>query len=204
MIKKANKKVAILNFVVLFILILVGLFVLSVPQFDLSSLSVASFYLYFPSVALLLVYCILYLSFALTKKEHSALEKILNVYTALMIATIAIAVCASLIVTFCGKNGKAEKERFLNTFGTQSLFGLDSADADLSVPSSKGNEYNTRNFVFGNTYITDQNRSFVFRGEQNNDGGDFTLINIAGSGILNVPNLYVNYYIHFICFTLLT
>lgn len=65
MIKKANKKVAILNFVVLFILILVGLFVLSVPQFDLSSLSVASFYLYFPSVALLLVYCILYLSFAL-------------------------------------------------------------------------------------------------------------------------------------------
>lgn len=55
MIKKANKKVAILNFVVLFILILVGLFVLSVPQFDLSSLSVASFYLYFPSVALLLV-----------------------------------------------------------------------------------------------------------------------------------------------------
>lgn len=31
MIKKANKKVAILNFVVLFILILVGLFVLSVP-----------------------------------------------------------------------------------------------------------------------------------------------------------------------------
>lgn len=85
------------------------------------------------------------------------------------------------------QNGKAEKERFLNTFGTQSLFGLDSADADLSVPSSKGNEYNTRNFVFGNTYITDQNRSFVFRGEQNNDGGDFTLINIAGSGILNVP-----------------
>ena len=61
MIKKANKKVAVLNFVVLFILILVGLFVLSVPQFDLSSLSVASFYLYFPSVALLLVYCILYL-----------------------------------------------------------------------------------------------------------------------------------------------
>ena len=89
----------ILNFVVLFILILVGLFVLSVPQFDLSSLSVASFYLYFPSVALLLVYCILYLSFAITKKEHSALEKILNVYTALMIATIVIAVCASLIVT---------------------------------------------------------------------------------------------------------
>ena len=161
MIKKANKKVAILNFVVLFILILVGLFVLSVPQFDLSSLSVASFYLYFPSVALLLVYCILYLSFALTKKEHSALEKILNVYTALMIATIVIAVCASLIVTFCGKNGKAEKERFLNTFGTQALFGLDSADADLSVPSSKGNEHNTRNFVFGNTYITDQNLSLI-------------------------------------------
>ena len=72
MIKKANKKVAVLNFVVLFILILVGLFVLSVPQFDLSSLSVASFYLYFPSVALLLVYCILYLSFALTKKEHTS------------------------------------------------------------------------------------------------------------------------------------
>ena len=159
MIKKANKKVAVLNFVILFILILVGLFVLSVPQFDLSSLSVASFYLYFPSVALLLVYCILYLSFALTKKEHSALGKILNGYTALMIAAIIIAVCASLIVTFCGKNGKAEKERFLNTFGTQALFGLDSADADLSVPSSKGNEHNTRNFVFGNTYITDQNRS---------------------------------------------
>ena len=59
MIKKANKKVAVLNFAILFILILVGLFVLSVPQFDLSSLSVASFYLYFPSVALLLVYCIL-------------------------------------------------------------------------------------------------------------------------------------------------
>ena len=187
MIKKANKKVAVLNFVILFILIVVGLFVLSVPQFDLSSLSVASFYLYFPSVALLLVYCILYLSFALTKKEHSALEKILNVYTALMIATIAIAVCASLIVTFCGKNGKAEKERFLNTFGTQALFGLDSADAHLSVKRTKENEHNTRNFVFGNTYITDQNRSFVFRGEQNNDGGDFTLINIAGSGILNVP-----------------
>ena len=173
MIKKANKKVAVLNFVVLFILILVGLFVLSVPQFDLSSLSVASFYLYFPSVALLLVYCILYLSFALTKKEHSALEKILNVYTALMIAAIVIAVCASLIVTFCGKNGKAEKERFLNTFGTQALFGLDSADAHLSVKRTKENEHNTRNFVFGNTYITDQNRSFVFRGEQNNDGGDF-------------------------------
>ena len=100
MIKKANKKVAILNFVVLFILILVGLFVLSGPQFDLSSLSVAAFYLYFPSVALWLVYCIIILSFALTKKEHSALEKILNVYTALMIATIAIAVCASLIVSF--------------------------------------------------------------------------------------------------------
>ena len=187
MIKKANKKVAILNFVILFILILVGLFVLSVPKFDLSSLSVASFYLYFPSVALLLVYCILYLSFALTKKEHSVLEKILNVYTALMIATIVIAVCASLIVTFCGKNGKAEKERFLNTFGTQALFGLDSADAHLSVERTKENEHNARNFVFGNTYITDQNRSFVFRGEQNNDGGDFTLINIAGSGILNVP-----------------
>lgn len=106
MIKKANKKVAILNFVVLFILILVGLFVLSVPQFDLSSLSVASFYLYFPSVALLLVYCILYLSFALTKKEHSAQKKILNVYTALMIAAIIIAVCASLIVTFCGEKQK--------------------------------------------------------------------------------------------------
>ena len=43
MIKKANKKVAILNFVVLFILILVGLFVLRVPQIDLSSLSVDSF-----------------------------------------------------------------------------------------------------------------------------------------------------------------
>ena len=62
MIKKANKKVAVLNFVILFILIIVGLFVLSVPQFDLSSLSVASFYLYFPSVALLLVYCILPMS----------------------------------------------------------------------------------------------------------------------------------------------
>lgn len=112
MIKKANKKVAILNFVVLFILILVGLFVLSVPQFDLSSLSVASFYLYFPSVALLLVYCILYLSFALTKKEHSALEKILNVYTALMIATIAIAVCASLIVTFAAKRESRKRKIF--------------------------------------------------------------------------------------------
>lgn len=104
-----------------------------------------------------------------------------------MIATIVIAVCASLIVTFCGKNGKAEKERFLNTFDTQALFGLDSADAHLSVERTKENEHNTRNFVFGNTYITDQNRSFVFRGEQNNDGGDFAFINITGSGILNVP-----------------
>ena len=126
--KKANKKVAVLNFVILFILILVGLFVLSVPQFDLSSLSVASFYLYFPSVALLLVYCILYLSFALTKKEHSALEKILNVYTALMIAAIVIAVCASLIVTFCGKNGKAEKERFL-------ILSVLKPYLDLTVPT---------------------------------------------------------------------
>lgn len=116
-----------------------------------------------------------------------------------MIATIVIAVCASLIVTFCGKNGKAEKERFLNTFGTQTLFGLDGADADLSAESSKENEHNTRNFVFGNTYITDQNRSFVFRGEQNNDGGDLTLINITGSGILNVPKpiyeLLYSYYL---------
>lgn len=121
MIKKANKKVAVLNFVILFILILVGLFVLSVPQFDLSSLSVASFYLYFPSVALLLVYCILYLSFTLTKKEHPAQKKILNVYTALMIAAIIIAVCASLIVTFCGKNGKSRKRKIFKYFRYSSL-----------------------------------------------------------------------------------
>lgn len=121
MIKKANKKVAVLNFVVLFILILVGLFVLSVPQFDLSSLSVASFYLYFPSVALLLVYCILYLSFALTKKEHSALEKILNGYTALMIAAIVIAVCASLIVTFCGQKRESRKRKIFKHFRYSSL-----------------------------------------------------------------------------------
>ena len=50
---------------------------------------------------------------------------------------------------------------------------------DLTVPTpiypfqaQKGNEHNAY-FVFGNTYICDQNRSFVFRSEQNNDGRRF-------------------------------
>lgn len=111
MIKKANKKVAVLNFVVLFILILVGLFVLSVPQFDLSSLSVASFYLYFPSVALLLVYCILYLSFALTKRSIPRWKDIKCLYGAYDCGDCYCRVCFS-DCDICGKTGKPKKKDF--------------------------------------------------------------------------------------------